>query len=197
MTDDTGGGALLLGRVAVLVPVKAFADAKVRLAPALDADERSALARSMAGQVVAAARRLPVAVVCDDREVAGWARDLGVLVVWEPGRGLNGAVEAGVAQLARLGVEQVIVAHADLPLATDLTWVADFDGVTLVPDRASDGTNVACVPTAAGFRFAYGPGSFARHQAEARRLGLALRVVHEPSLSWDIDVPADLTTLQP
>jgi 2-phospho-L-lactate guanylyltransferase len=181
----------------VLVPVKAFADAKVRLAPALDADERSALARSMAGQVVAAARRLPVAVVCDDREVAGWARDLGVLVVWEPGRGLNGAVEAGVAQLARLGVEQVIVAHADLPLATDLTWVADFDGVTLVPDRASDGTNVACVPTAAGFRFAYGPGSFARHQAEARRLGLALRVVHEPSLSWDIDVPADLTTLQP
>jgi 2-phospho-L-lactate guanylyltransferase len=190
-----GDGALLLGRVAVLVPVKAFDDAKVRLAAALGPQERAALARSMATQVVAAARHLPAAVVCDDRGVAEWARALGVLVVWEPGRGLNGAVEAGVARLAGLGVEQVIVAHADLPLATDLTWVAQFDGVTLVPDRASDGTNVACVPSTAGFGFAYGPGSFARHRTEAGRLGLPLRVVHEPSLGWDVDVPADLTTL--
>ena len=188
-------GALLLGRVAVLIPVKAFADAKVRLAPALGPAERAALARSMAGQVVAAAGHLPVAVVCDDREVADWARGLGVLVVWEPGRGLNGAVEAGVSRVAGLGVEQVIVAHADLPLATELAWVADFDGVTLVPDRASDGTNVACVPTDAGFRFAYGPGSFERHRAEATRLGLGLRVVHDPSLEWDVDIPADLTSL--
>jgi 2-phospho-L-lactate/phosphoenolpyruvate guanylyltransferase len=193
----TDSGALLLGPVAVLVPVKAFDDAKVRLAPALGPAERAALARAMAERVVAAARQLPVAVVCDDRDVAGWARALGVLVVWEPGRGLNGAVEAGVARLAGFGVEQVVVAHADLPLADDLTWVADFDGVTLVPDRASDGTNVACVPVDAGFRFAYGPGSFARHQAEARRLDLALRVVHEPSLGWDVDIPADLTSLQP
>ena len=189
--------SLLLGPVAVLVPVKAFADSKVRLAPALGPEERATLARAMAERVIAAARQLPVAVVCDDRDVAGWARNLGVLVVWEPGRGLNGAVEAGVAHLAGLGVERVVVAHADLPLADDLTWVADFDGVTLVPDRASDGTNVACVPSDAGFRFAYGPGSFARHEAEARRLGLALRVVHEPSLGWDVDIPADLTSLQP
>lgn len=193
--SDAGRGALLLGRVAVLVPVKAFAEAKVRLAPALGPAERSALARSMAEQVVSAARHLPVAVVCDDRDVADWARGRGVLVVWEPGRGLNGAVEAGVERLTGFGVEQVIVAHADLPLATDLTWTAEFAGVTLVPDRANDGTNVACVPAAAGFRFAYGPGSFARHQAEARRLGLAVRVVREPSLEWDVDVPDDLTTL--
>ena len=184
--------ALLLGRVAVLVPVKAFADAKVRLAPALPAGERAALAHAMAEQVLAAARPLPSAVVCDDREVAGWARARGVLVVWEPGRGLNGAVEAGIEQLARLGVEQAIVAHADLPLATQLGLLARFSGVTLVPDRADGGTNVACVPTAAGFRFAYGPGSFARHRAEARRLDLPLRVVRDRTLSWDVDVPADL-----
>ena len=186
---------LLLGPVAVLVPVKAFAEAKVRLAPALPPAERAALARAMAEQVVRAGRPLPTAVVCDDVGVADWARNLGVLVVWEPGRGLNGAVEAGVDQLGRLGVEQVVVAHADLPLATSLAWVARFAGVTLVPDRADDGTNVACVPTAAGFRFAYGPGSFARHCAETRRLGLPLRIVHEPSLSWDVDVPADLASL--
>ena len=188
-------GRLLLGPVAVLVPVKSFAEAKVRLAPALAPDERAALARAMAERVLAAAGRLPAAVVCDDRDVADWARGLGVLVVWEPGRGLNGAVEAGIAQLRSLGVEKVVVAHADLPLASDLTWVADFDGVTLVPDRYDDGTNVACVPSDSGFRFSYGPGSFARHLAEADRLGLAVRVVHEPSLGWDVDVPTDLNAL--
>jgi 2-phospho-L-lactate guanylyltransferase len=181
--------------VAVLVPVKAFDQAKVRLAPALGPHERSTLARAMAEQVISAARSLPVAVVCDERSVADWARARGVLVIWEPGRGLNGAVEAGVAQLAGLGVEQVVVAHADLPLADDLTGLARFAGVTLVPDRVNDGTNVACIPAGAGFRFAYGPGSFARHATEARRLGFALRIVRDPTLGWDVDVPADLATL--
>ncbi len=181
-----------LGPQAVLLPVKAFTSAKLRLVPALTGPERAALARSMADQVLAAAGHLPVAVACDDPEVAAWARRHRALVVWAPGRGLNGAVAAGVRTLGRLGVQQVTVAHADLPLASDLTWLAGFAGVTLVPDRRLDGTNVACVPTTAGYRFSYGPGSFRRHRLEATRLGLALRVVNEPSLAWDVDVPADL-----
>ena len=185
-------GSFRIGPEAVLVPVKAFADAKRRLAPALLAAERAALARSMAEKVVAAARSLPVAVVCDDTEVAVWARQLGALVIWEPEQGLNRAVEAGVIRLGDAGAERVTVAHADLPLATDLTWLGRFEGVTLVPDRRHDGTNVACVPTAAGFRFSYGPGSFVRHQQEARRLCLPLRIVDEPLLAWDVDQPADL-----
>ena len=175
------------------MPVKSFSRAKLRLAPALPAAERAALARSMAERVVHATGGLPCAVVCDDPDVADWALAQGAGVVWQPGRGLNGAVQSGMERLAGAGVAQVVVAHADLPLATDVSWTARFPGVTLVPDRREDGTNVACVPTSAGFRFAYGPGSFARHQAEARRLGLDLRVVREPRLAWDVDVPADLT----
>lgn len=178
--------------VAVLMPVKAFSAAKVRLADALDADERAALARSMAGAVMAAAAPLPTYVVCDDDEVARWAVATGAEVLWKPGRGLNGAVNEGVADLAGLGVARVIVAHADLPHALELAWVADAEGVTLVPDRHDDGTNVAAVPSTAGFTFAYGPASFARHVAEADRLGLPLRVVREPRLAWDVDLPADL-----
>jgi 2-phospho-L-lactate guanylyltransferase len=176
----------------VLIPVKAFAQAKRRLAPVLDHEARAALARSMAEQVVRSAGSLPVAVVCDDEAVRRWATELGAEVIWTPALGLNGAVEAGVAHLAAAGIDRAVVAHADLPLATDLTWVARGDGVTLVPDRHGDGTNVASVPTAAGFRFAYGAGSCARHEAEARRLGLSVRVVTDERLGWDVDTPDDL-----
>jgi 2-phospho-L-lactate guanylyltransferase len=176
----------------VLVPVKAFGVAKLRLAPALGPERREALARSMAAAVVRAAGNLPVAVVCDDVAVAAWAAGHGAQVVWAPGRGLDGAVSDGVRTLAAAGAERVVVAHADLPLATDLAWVADFAGVTLVPDHRDDGTNVACVPAACGFPFAYGQGSFHRHGAAALRLGHPLRVVRDPVLGRDVDVPDDL-----
>ena len=185
-----------LGPVAILVPVKAFAEAKVRLAPALPSAARAALAEAMAAHVVSAAGDLPVAVVCDNAGVAKWARSLGALVVWEPGRGLNGAVEAGVDSLARAGVERVIVAHADLPLAGGLADLDTGDGVTLVPDRRDDGTNVVCIPSTSGFKFAYGPGSYARHCAEASRLDLRLQVVRDPRLSFDVDLPIDLAGLK-
>lgn len=146
----------------------------------------------MAAHVLGCTGGLRAAVVCDDAEVATWAESQGALVVWEPGRGLNRAVEAGVECLAGEGVRRVIVVHSDLPLARDVRWVGAYAGVTLVPDRAGDGTNAACVPTATGFRFSYGAGSFARHAAEARRLHLPLRTVREPLLAHDVDVPADL-----
>jgi len=184
-----------LGSRAALVPVKAFAGAKQRLGPALSPRARSHLARAMAERVLAATRPLPVAVVCDDLSVAGWARDRGALVIWEPGRGLNGAVEAGVDHLAGMGIEQVTVAHGDLPYAAGLASVGARPGITLVPDRARNGTNVVVVPAGCGFRFAYGPGSFARHLAEAARLGLPVHVIDDPCLAWDIDEPADVWAL--
>lgn len=178
--------------VAVLVPVKAFGEAKRRLSNALGPTERAALAEAMATTVVAAAAPLGVWVVCDDEGVADWAEAQGAVVIWRPGRGLNAAVTDGVDLLAAQGFDQVIVAHGDLPLATDLAPVADFEGVTLVPDRRGDGTNVLAIPAASGFRFGYGPGSFERHRNEADRLGIALRILRDEALGWDVDVPADL-----
>jgi 2-phospho-L-lactate/phosphoenolpyruvate guanylyltransferase len=176
----------------VLVPVKAFADAKRRLGQALGDRDREELVRAMASRVLAAAAPLPVAVVCDDSTVADWARARGALVVWEPGRGLNGAVEAGVAHLAQLGVTRVVVAHGDLPWASGLADLGPFDGISLVPDRHGNGTNVIELPTECGFRFSYGPGSFHRHVAECERLGQPIRVLSLPALTHDVDWPGDL-----
>lgn len=177
---------------AVLVPVKAFEQAKIRLAGALPPGKRAALARAMATKVVESAAGMPVAVVCDDPDVASWASQLGARVIWEPGSGLNSAVQHGVEHLAGAGARLVVVAAGDLPLATDLRWVTDFDGITIVPDRHRDGTNVIGLPSQCGFRFAYGPGSFARHVAEAERLDCGLRVIEDAKLAWDVDVPEDL-----
>lgn len=181
----------------MLVPVKAFGAAKGRLAPVLDAGARARLAEQMATRVLKAAAPLPATVVCDDEGVAAWARACGASVVWSPGRGLNRAVADGVAWLASQGAARVIVAHADLPLAEGLTDLAGGDGVTLVPDRRDDGTNVAVVPVWAGFRFSYGVGSFGRHVGEAARLGLTVSVVRRPDLAWDVDLPADLAYPEP
>ncbi len=184
--------SLPFGPRVVLIPVKAFDQAKRRLHMAMSNPERADLARDMAERVIGAAHPLPVAVVCDDRDVAQWARIRGALVVWEPGRGLNGAVEAGVEHLLANGVTQVTVAHADLPRAADLAVVGEAPGITLVPDRYGNGTNVIALPADAGFRFSYGPGSFARHRAEAERVGLPYRILDRPDLAHDIDEPADV-----
>ena len=68
-------------------------------------------------------------------------------------------------------------------------------GLVIVPDRRRDGSNVMCVPTGCRFRFAYGPGSFARHVVEAERLQLAVTVVRDDALASDIDHPEDLLAL--
>ncbi len=181
---------------AVVLPVKAFSVAKGRLAPALGPAARAALARQLADVVLAAARPLPVLVVCDDDEVAGWATAAGAGVVWSPGRGLDGAVADGVAHAGAAGATRVVVAHADLPLARDLPVLLEAHAdIVLVPDRRLDGTNVVVVPATAGFSFSYGTRSFERHLAEGQRLGLVVEVRHDPALAFDVDVPADLDHL--
>lgn len=179
-------------QAAVVIPVKAFHAAKLRLAPALSPAARALLAREMATRVVRAAGSLPVLVVCDDEGVRSWAVDVGASAHWTPGLGLIGAVEAGVDAAAAAGADRVLVAHADLPLATGLDHVVGDDGVLIVPDRWNDGTNVIAVPATSGFRFAYGPGSAQRHAVEAHRLGLRVQVIDDQVLGWDVDHPGDL-----
>lgn len=179
---------------ALLVPVKAFSRAKLRLRPVLSDPEREELARTMAARVLDAACGLPTAVVCDDDEVAAWATGHGATVIWAPDRGLNGAVADGHRRLAERGFTRVVVSHADLPFARDLRPIAAGAGagVLIVPDRHDDGTNVLCVPARPAFGFAYGPRSFTRHRAEAERLGLSVRVRRDLRLGWDVDRPGDL-----
>ena len=176
----------------VLVPVKAFSDAKARLAAVLGDVERERLARWTAARVLAAAGELPTYVACDDEQVAAWAGEHGAAILWHPGVGLNAAVNNSVADLRAAGVTDVIVAHGDLPRAHSLASLTEPGMITFVPDRHGDGTNVVALPTDLQFRFAYGPGSFLRHLDAAIAAGHSVRVCRDPLLAADIDTPADL-----
>ena len=175
----------------MLVPIRSFDDAKSRLAGSLDPLARRALIRRMAQTVVAAAHDLTVWVVTDDGEVAAWARERGTRSFAVGVDGLNPAVTVAAAAAADAGASRIIIAHADLPYASDLRVVTG-SGVASAPDRHRDGTNVMSLPTNKGFVFAYGPGSFAKHRREAARLGLDFKEINDASLAWDVDSPADL-----
>jgi 2-phospho-L-lactate guanylyltransferase len=176
----------------VLVPVKAFVAAKARLAGVLSPTDRQRLARWTASRVIAAAGEAPVFVVCDDTDVAEFARSRGAEVLWQPGVGLNIAVSRGVAALRERGVAHVVVAHGDLPLPASLLDVSIAGTITLVPDAVGDGTNVISLPTDVAFEFSYGAASFRRHLTHALELGVPVAVRHDALLGIDIDVPSDL-----
>jgi len=181
----------------VVVPLRSFALGKARLTNALDDETRRAFTRTMAERVVASAGSRPVVIVSSAPEVISWAHALGVAHVDDPGT-LDLAADAGRAWVRDRGLARVVVMHADLPLATTLDGIAD-DGdapvAVVVPDRHDDGNPVLTIPSAAEFAFAYGPGSCARHTAEARRRGLEVRIVRDRALGFDIDDAADLEAL--
>jgi 2-phospho-L-lactate/phosphoenolpyruvate guanylyltransferase len=182
----------------VVIPIRSFEAGKSRLGAELDAARRAELLRAMAENVVAAAGSMPVAVVSNAPEVRRWAAALGLTVLDDPGT-LDLAAAAGLGWAAAAGFGRVVLAHADLPLATSLAPVAT-DGrqpvVTAVPCHRDDGTPVMSLPTTAtNFVFAYGPGSFRRHAAAARAAGLAFRVRRDGRLGRDVDAPEDLVGL--
>jgi 2-phospho-L-lactate guanylyltransferase len=184
----------------IAVPVRAFRLGNTRLAGGLDDETRAALARRLATRVVAAADGAPVVVVTADEEVTDWAADLGAEVVADPGS-LDGAARAGIEALALRGCARAVVAHSDLPLVTTFAPVLHDAGratAVLVPCHHDDGTPVLSIPTAAAsaFVFAYGPGSFRRHVVAARAAGLAVRVVRDAALGFDVDTLDDVAALE-
>jgi 2-phospho-L-lactate/phosphoenolpyruvate guanylyltransferase len=177
---------------AVLIPVKAFHAAKARLSPTVSAADRAVLARWMAGRVIDAVRPLPTFVACDDDVVAQWAESLGATVLWGPGLGLNGAVDAGVETISGKGFDDVIISHGDLPIPRSLPTLARPGAVVIVPDRRLDGTNVIVRPCAIALTASYGRASFRHHLNQAIASGRRVTVRHDTELSLDLDTVADL-----
>jgi 2-phospho-L-lactate guanylyltransferase len=95
----------------------------------------------------------------------------------------------------------VAVIAADLPLlkpadVASLLAAAPPAGIALAPDARGSGTNAVCLALPAAFRFQFGPGSFALHQAEAARCGMTPATLASKAFGFDVDESADLAALR-
>ncbi len=177
-----------------LVPVKALAEAKGRLAPTVGPLQRRLLAIAMFEDVVAALQAVPglaaPVVVSPDREVWRRADAMGCRVVEEPPGA--GDLNRSLAMAAAAGNgDGLLVVAADLPLASaaglERVLAAAEAPVAVVPSHDGGGTNVLAWRDPGSFAPSFGPDSAARHLA----LPGAVRV-DEPGLSLDVDTAADL-----
>jgi 2-phospho-L-lactate guanylyltransferase len=194
-------------KIAALIPVKGFTNAKQRLASLLSAAERAALAEAMLRDVLRetlAARGLEsVYVVTGDAEVREIAASLGATVIRErEEKGETEAVTFALLDIQRRGVQAALVIPADIPLLRSvdielvLEPIARHDGLSpfalLVPSHDRMGTNALLLspPNVIGLRFGY--DSFSYHLSQVASKGMPLRVLDNERLALDIDEPQDL-----
>jgi 2-phospho-L-lactate guanylyltransferase len=187
--------------VAVL-PIKTFARAKHRLAEAVESDDRRELAEAMAGDVFEALGAVPglsglIAVTAEPR-AAAIADEAGAEVVHDPAEtGQSAAALLGIEAALRRGANRALLVPGDCPALDpgELTALLAFtDAVVIVADRHGAGTNALLLSPPDAIVPSFGPGSFARHAARGRAVGVAVAEV--PSLGLDVDTPGDLAALQ-
>jgi 2-phospho-L-lactate guanylyltransferase len=190
-------------RTLAILPVKSFGAAKQRLAPALGARSRQALARAMFADVLASLRRVPgldsVVVVTADPAAASAARAQGVRVLRDTARvGQSAAALIGIRCGVAAGFERVLLVPGDTPLIDPgevAGLLARHREVSIVPDRHGTGTNALVLAPPDAITPSFGPASRDRHVAAAEAAGLSYAVEEIPTLTLDVDTGDDLAAL--
>jgi 2-phospho-L-lactate/phosphoenolpyruvate guanylyltransferase len=189
---------------AALVPVKALAASKSRLAGTLPRGALERLALAMLGDVVAAlqgVRELAhVMVVTPDPRVADEATALGAEALLREDPGLNPALDAGARAL---GAERLLVVLGDVPGAraaelAELFAALDAQGgrgVVLAPSR-DGGTSALLRAPWDAIPHRFGKDSAEAHRAAARDAALPYRELALPSLAIDLDRVEDAEALR-
>lgn len=188
----------------ILVPVKNLADAKQRLSPVLNPEQRFALAQAMCEDVLQALARWQsrpaVAVVTNDSFARDLAARFSFEVVADDNSGETNAIEMATAVCRERGAKNTLVVPADIPLidGAELQKIADSapaGGAVLVPDAAGCGTNAAWRSPGDLFPLRFGNDSFLPHLAAAKATGLPCIVLELPGIARDVDRPEDLAEL--
>lgn len=188
-----------------IIPIKDLANAKTRLAGALDSVARAALVRRTLQHVLAALDLPTIAVrlvVSPDETVLRDATDAGAVGLRQCEGGLNEGLDLARAWAVERGAGAILIVLGDLPLlapedVTALLDLADRSRVAVfAPDRHGTGTNALLLSPPDALPFAFGTGSLARHQAAAVACGLHARWYDSPGTALDLDTPADLAALE-
>jgi len=184
-----------------LVPIKARAQCKSRLAEKLSDAQRGCVVRRLLAHVVDALQQSPaidhIAVVSAERDCVPPS----IEVLPDRGGGLNAALADAVA-IARLrGATEILIVLPDTALLTPADLHAMIGGMrsaglALAPDRHGSGTNALAQRIAIPLQYRFGRESFRRHLAEARTQGLHPTIVRRRGLAFDLDTAADFEHLR-
>jgi len=194
-------------KVYAIVPVKG-ATGKSRLSTVLDREKRKKLVLLMLDDVIHSLKESRflsgIIVVSPDDEILHFSKKYSCITVKEPpmGLGLNSAVKLGVNMATAMGATAVLIVHADIPLIneSDIDYIireghkmkAPF--IIIVPSR-DGGTSILMLSLPSAFTFKYGEESFKRHLAEAKRLGLTVKVLQCERASLDLDDANDIALI--
>ena len=190
-----------------IVPVKPLRLGNSRLSGVLSDDERAVLNRTFLEQTLDTLRQTSeisqILVVSRDPAALALARQYGARTVLEDGTpDLNSALTRATLLARNYATRGVLILPADLPRLTKpdvlafLALMHDAPCVVISPDRRDNGTNALLVAPGGLLKYDFGPGSFARHCAQALEKGARLEIVRNPNLTLDLDTPEDLDMLK-
>ena len=191
---------------AALVPVKALAAGKSRLAGRLPSGAQGRLALAMLGDVVetlrASAELAAVVVVTPDPRVAEEAEGLGAEPLLREDPGLNAALDAGARHLAARGLDALLVVLGDVPGGRPEDVAQLFAalrglggrGVVLAPSR-DGGTSALLRAPWDAIPNRFGKDSAAAHREAARAAQLPFSELPLVSLAVDLDRVEDAEAL--
>src|SRR5882757_5788254 len=191
---------------ALLLPVKNLRQAKQRLSPFLNADERFDLAQAMLADTVRAIRGVREAekifVVTNYIPAMEAAQQNGWELLREDRQiSESFSVDYASMQCAKRGVTALLRLPLDVPLvqSSDIDELLAVEcaapALVIVPSRDGDGTNAILRTPPTLFPSHFGSGSFAKHLAEAESARAQVVIRRNPRIEIDVDDESDLRTL--
>jgi len=191
---------------ALLLPVKNLRQAKQRLSPFLNADERFGLAQAMLADTVRAVRGVREAEkifvvtnyipAMEAAEQNGWEllrEDRQISESFSVDYASMQCAKRGVTALLRLPLDVPLVQSSDIDELLAVECAAP--ALVIVPSRDGAGTNAILRTPPTLFPSHFGSGSFAKHCTEAQRAGAHIVVRRNARLEMDVDDENDLRAL--
>jgi 2-phospho-L-lactate guanylyltransferase len=188
----------------ILVPVKNLANAKQRLASALEQSARTELAHAMLEDVLnalaeSAADQVSL-VTSDPFALELVDRYRFAVIADESNASETAAIEMATRVCESRGIHSTLVIPADIPLleASDIGAIyasAPANGSVLVPSTDQRGTNAVLRRPASLFPLRFGNDSFMPHLSAAVAARTTCVVLSLPRIALDIDTPEDLQQL--
>ena len=195
-----------------ILPIKRFAQAKMRLVETVGPPARATILKAMLTDVITAIGATPsverlIVVTGEGRaekvalQVAQRVRSP-IEVMQDPhDPGHSEAATLGIVRAKALRAQCVALLPGDCPLldAVELDEALARlapNTVAVIPDRHGTGTNGLLMHPPDAIGPAFGPGSCERHLDRAGRGGWTAVLEELPSLALDLDTPEDLEAIR-